>query len=182
MFEWFNGRAGVKCNDMVHAEKAGVSRNGKVPFRESWPELDATTTRVPPLYWHYTALPALHRSPEVLSSLSLLTQLTRLPRSLYHRHVLYCAVVARSRVLNALLTVDTRHLTVDHEVLHRRSRAFKTCRADNIPNNGHHRVHAENTLWRVEQLPCATTKLCEEPSKWYVTISSTLPVQSSPVV
>jgi hypothetical protein len=54
MFEWSNGGTGVKCNDMVHAEKAGVSRNGKVPYRETWPELDATTTRVPPLYQHYT--------------------------------------------------------------------------------------------------------------------------------
>lgn len=150
----------------------------------TWPELDATTARVPPLYWHYTRPPCCASACfTVLSSLSLslslASQFTRLPRSLYNQHVLSCAVVARSRVLNALLTVKTRHLTADHEVLDHRSRAFKACRADNT-HNGYHRVHGKSALWRVEQLACSTTQFCEEPSKWYVEpnqLNSTRPVQ-----
>jgi hypothetical protein len=123
-FEWFNGGTGVKrwlvC---LGTGKPMAMATEAVPTRRT-----TTTTRATLLHARIPCCLLDSTLPSVQSNLSRLNRLfTRLPRSLYHQHAVSCVVVARRRVLNALLTVKTRHLPVDHEVLDHRSRAILSC-------------------------------------------------------
>jgi hypothetical protein len=115
MFEWFkDGRGRQMQQDGACGEGWRVlkrqSRSQPRPCPDA-PTLDddhachsmGTAYPYTVLCLSYTALCPVE--PLLLTSL-----FTRLPRSLYRQHVVYCVAIARSRVPNALLSIKTRHL------------------------------------------------------------------------